>query len=73
MEKFDSRSDERIFLRYSSTSKPYRVYNKRTKKVMETVNVVINESLESGSKKFSEEIPKEILPPEPKNVQEIVD
>ena len=73
MEKFDSRSDERIFLRYSSTSKAYRVYNKRTKKVMETVNVVINESLESGSKKFSEEIPKEILPPEPKNVQEIVD
>ena len=40
---------------------------------METVNVVINESLESGSEKFSEEIPKEILPPEPKNVQEIVD
>ena len=73
VEKFDSRSDERIFLRYSSTSKAYRVYNKRTKKVMETVNVVINESLESGSKKFSEEIPKEILPPEPKNVQEIVD
>ena len=73
MEKFDSRSDERIFLRYSSTSKAYRVYNKRTKKVMETVNVVINESLESGSEKFSEEIPKEILPPEPKNVQEIVD
>ena len=73
VEKFDSRSDERIFLRYSSTSKAYRVYNKRTKKVMETVNVVINESLESGSEKFSEEIPKEILPPEPKNVQEIVD
>ena len=73
MEKFDSRSDERIFLRYSSTSKAYQVYNKRTKKVMETVNVVINESLESGSEKFSEEIPKEILPPEPKNVQEIVD
>ena len=73
MKKFDSRSDERIFLRYSSTSKAYRVYNKRTKKVMETVNVVINESLESGSEKFSEEIPKEILPPEPKNVQEIVD
>ena len=40
---------------------------------METVNVVIGESLESSSKKFSEEIPKEILPPEPKDVQEIVD
>ena len=40
---------------------------------METVNVVIDESLEFGSEKFSEEIPKEILPFKPKDVQEIVD
>ena len=40
---------------------------------METLNVVIDESSESGSKKFSEEISKEILPPEPKEVQEIVE
>ena len=39
---------------------------------METVNVVINETLKPGSGKISEEIPKEILPPEPKDVQEIV-
>lgn len=71
--KFDSRSDEGIFLGYSSTSKAYQVYNKRTIKVMETVNVVIDESLDSGSKKFSEEIPKEVLPPEPREVQEIVE
>ncbi|XP_075665164.1 uncharacterized protein LOC142634787 [Castanea sativa] len=56
---------------YSSTSKAYWVYNKRTKKVMETMNVVIDESSESGSGKLNEEIPKEILPPEPKDVQEI--
>ena len=68
MGKFDSRSDEGIFLGYSSTSKAYQVYNKRTMKVMETVNVVIDESLESDSDKFGEEIPKEILPPEPKEV-----
>ena len=61
--KFDSRSDEGIFLGYFSTSKAYRVYNKRTVKVMETVNVVIVEPLDSGSKKFCEELPKEILPP----------
>ena len=42
-------------------------------KVMETVNIVIEESSDSGSKKFSEEIPKEILPPEPKEVQAIVE
>ena len=40
---------------------------------METVNVVIDESSEFGSEKFSEEIPKEILPPKPKEVQEIVE
>ena len=66
--KFDSRSYEGIFLGYSSTSKAYRVYNKRTKKVMEIVNVVIDEVSDFGSKKSSEEIPKAILPLEPKVV-----
>ena len=51
--KFDSRSDEGIFLGYSSTSKAYQVYNKRIMKVMEMINVVIDESLKFGSKKFS--------------------
>ena len=37
------------------------------------MNVVIDEFSESGFEKFSEEIPKEILPPEPKEVQEIVE
>ena len=37
------------------------------------VNVVINESSESGIEKYSREIPEEILPPEPKEVQEIVE
>ena len=71
--KFDSRSDEGIFLGYSSTSKAYRVYNKRIMKVIETVNVVTDESSDSSSEKFSEEIPKEILPPELREVQEIVE
>ena len=73
VKKFDSRRNEGIFLGYSSTSKAYRVYNKRTKKVMETVNVVIDETSDSGSEKIGEEIPKEILPLEPKVVQEIID
>ena len=73
MKKFDSQSDEGIFLGYSSTSKAYRVYNKRTKKVMETVNIVIDKASDSGSEKSNEEIPKEILPLVPKVVQEEVD
>ena len=42
-------------------------------KVMETVNVVIDESLDSGSEKGIEELIKEILPLEPREVQESVD
>ena len=49
MGKFDSQSDEGIFLGYSSTSKAYRVYNKRTMKVIETMNVVIDKSSDSSS------------------------
>ena len=40
---------------------------------METINVVINEASDSGSEKISEEIPKVILPLEPKVAQEEVD
>ena len=40
---------------------------------METVNVVINEVLDSSSEKSSEEIPKAILHSEPKVFQEEVD
>ena len=41
-------------------------------KVMETVNVVIDESLESSSEKGIEELPREIIPPEPRVVQELL-
>ena len=40
---------------------------------MEIVNVVIDEASDSGFEKISEEIPKAILPSEPKVVQEEVD
>ena len=69
VEKFDSRSDEGIFLGYSSKRKAYRVYNKRTKKVMETVNVMIDEASESSLEKINKEISKEIIHPKPKDVQ----
>ena len=40
---------------------------------METVNVVIDESSDSSSEKGIEELTKEILSPEPRVVQEIVE
>ena len=43
--KFDAKSDEGIFLGYSTTSRAYRVFNKRTKTVMESINVKIDNVL----------------------------
>ena len=45
LEKFDAKSDKGYFLGYSSTSRAYRVYNLRTKIVMESSDVVINDEV----------------------------
>ncbi|KAF7154735.1 hypothetical protein RHSIM_Rhsim01G0142400 [Rhododendron simsii] len=42
--KFESRSDEGIFLGYSTDSRAFRVYNKRTQSIMESINVVVDEN-----------------------------
>ncbi|KAF7153420.1 hypothetical protein RHSIM_Rhsim01G0167100 [Rhododendron simsii] len=44
MGKFDSKSDEGIFSGYSTSSKAYRVYNKRTNLVEESIHVSFDES-----------------------------
>ena len=41
--KFDSRTDEGIFLGYSSTKKAYRCYNKRLHKIVESADVRIDD------------------------------
>ena len=41
--KWDAKSDTRFFLGYSHNSRAYRVFNNRTKIVMETINVVVND------------------------------
>ena len=43
--KFDAKSDEGIFLGYSTTSRAYRVFNKRTKTVMESIDVEIDDAI----------------------------
>ena len=45
LEKFDAKSDKGYFLGYSSPSRAYRVYNLRTKTVMESSNIVINDEV----------------------------
>ncbi|XP_075099216.1 uncharacterized protein LOC142176057 [Nicotiana tabacum] len=42
--KFDAKSNEEIFLGHSSQSKAYKVYNKRTQCVEESVHVIFDES-----------------------------
>ena len=43
-EKFNPRSDEAIFLGYSSHSKAYKVFNKRTLYIEESVHVLFDET-----------------------------
>ena len=43
--KFDAKSDEGIFLGYSTTSWAYSVFNKITKMVMESINVEIDNAI----------------------------
>ena len=45
LRKFDAKSDEGICLRYSTTSRAYRVFNKRTKTIMESINVEIGDAI----------------------------
>ena len=47
MSKFDAKSNIGIFLRYFLNSQTYKVYNKRTNAIMESVNVVVDDQ---GSK-----------------------
>jgi hypothetical protein len=50
MGKFDPKSDEGIFLGYSTNSRAYIVYNTITKTMMESINVVIDYEIRAHSK-----------------------
>ena len=39
----DPKSDEGIFLGYSTNSRAYRVFNSKTKVMMESINVVVDD------------------------------
>ncbi|RCU35080.1 transposase, partial [Acinetobacter baumannii] len=50
LEKFDSKADEGIFLGYSSDGKSFRIFNKKSLMVEESVHVMFNENPESNRK-----------------------
>ena len=47
--KFDTKSDEGIFLGYSLNSRAYRVLNNRTDVIEESINVVIDDHLNTST------------------------
>ena len=51
--KFDSKSDVGLFLGYSTSSKDFRVFNKRTMVVEESIHVIFYESNNSFQRKDS--------------------
>ncbi|XP_075085138.1 uncharacterized protein LOC142168358 [Nicotiana tabacum] len=59
--KFYTKSDEGIFLGYSSQSKAYKVYNKRTQCIEESVHVIFNESYLSCKKSNNDDQDREPL------------
>ena len=52
MRNFDSRVDKGVLVGYSSTRKPYKCYNLRLNKVVERINVTIDET---GGRELKEE------------------
>ena len=49
--KFDAKSDEAIFLGYSTSSKAFRVFNKRSLVVEESIHIVFDETNDLPSRK----------------------
>jgi hypothetical protein len=54
--KFDEKSDEGIFLGYSPNSKAYRVFNKRTNRIQESINVVVDDHIEARKEDDTEDV-----------------
>ena len=55
--KFDAKADEGIFLGYSLHSKAFRIYNKRTMTIEESIHVTFDETnITSPRKEFLDDI-----------------
>ena len=54
--KMDPKSDAGIFLGYSTNSRAYRVFNSRTRTVMESINVVVDDLTPARKKDVEEDV-----------------
>ncbi|GJS86551.1 retrovirus-related pol polyprotein from transposon TNT 1-94 [Tanacetum coccineum] len=51
--KLDAKADIGIFVGYAPAKKAFRIYNKRTRKIIETIHVTFNELTAMASEQFS--------------------
>jgi hypothetical protein len=73
MEKFDSRVDKGILVAYSSTRKAYKCYNLRLNKVVERINVTIDEISRPESKKEENKSMEQLFEEEDEKEEEVED
>jgi hypothetical protein len=67
MGKFDSRVDKGILVGYSSTRKAYKFYNLRLNKVVESINVTIDETSRLESKEEENKSMEQLFEEEDEN------
>jgi hypothetical protein len=67
MRKFDSRVDKGILVGYSSTKKTYKCYNLRVNKVVENINVTIDEKGRPESKEEENKSMEQLFEEEDEN------
>jgi hypothetical protein len=71
MGKFDSRVDKGVLVRYSSARKAYKCYNLRFKKVVESINVTIDETCGQELKEEENESMECLYEEESKDEEEV--
>jgi hypothetical protein len=70
MGKFDSRVDKGVLVGYSSTRKSYKCYNLRLNKVVESINVTIDETSRQQLKEEENESMEQLYEEETKDEKE---
>jgi hypothetical protein len=70
MEKFDSRVDKGVLVGYSSTRKSYKCYNLILKKVVESINLTIDETCRQELKEEENESMKQLYKEETNDEKE---
>jgi hypothetical protein len=70
MGKFDSHVDKGVLVGYSSTMKEYKCYNLRVKKVVESINVMVDETNGGKLKEEEKESVEQVYEEEAKDEEE---